>query len=404
MSLPPVQSFNNNNNNKNVGNSTEEEKKAWELRKKQREEENRRKRGGGGENDDQGSGQSKRKRIKILPGQGHYSYDNSSAATTTAEAAAANIKQEEEQTADGEKIKEEEGPDTSTQEEPKDGKGETAEKTQGKIYLEGPTFYGVLEEEMPVQLWTGPATASMEEKRLVERDMYWKNALIVAVRRRRKPSSGNDGDDEEETIPVVHVAYLATADDTEETMEKNVPVDRIRIVLGADPSIPETLEEARLLAMGGEEVHIKQEEQRGGGTVANATSAEIDEATGFTSWSTVTIKRTTVRQELKEERARIREQRKKAVAEKQEQKKLAEIRRMEEAKVSNADDSALGAFDVLGKGGYKGVDIEKEPELKFEDTAKRLAEGQVNVAFKKSKFKNAKKKKQNRRTTSADDD
>ena len=118
---------------------------------------------------------------------------------------------------------------------------------------------------MPVQLWTGPATASMEQKRLVERDMYWKNALIVAVRRRRKPPSGDDDndDDEEETIPVVHVAYLANPDDTDETMEKNVPVDRVRIILGADPCIPETLEEARLLAMGGEEVHIKQEQNNG---------------------------------------------------------------------------------------------------------------------------------------------
>ena len=398
---PPPPSYNDNdaaaqNSSKNA---SADEKKAWATRRKQREDEKRKAGDGTGEDEDGGLG--KRKRIKIEPGQGHYSHD--SVGTTFGSA----IKREgEEPAVDGIDVKQE-GEDQIKQEEQEE-KTTTATTSKSKIYLEGPTFYGILEEDMPVQLWTGPINASMEEKRLVARDYYWKNALIVAVRHRRNLSPGNDGDDDE-IMPVVHVAYLASPDDTEETMQKNVPVDRIRIILGADPSIPETLEEARLLAMGGEEIQIKQEQQNRGGdegaepSTANS-NAEIDEATGFSTWSTVTIKRTTIRQEMKEERARIREKRKQVAAEQEEQKKLAEVRRMEEAKVGNADDSALGAYDVLGKGGYKGVNIEKEPELKFEDTAKRLASGQGNVAFKKSKFKSTKSKKQNRRTTSADDD
>jgi hypothetical protein len=76
---------------------------------------------------------------------------------------------------------------------------------------------------------------------------------------------------------------------------------------------------------------------------------------------------------------------------------------MEEAKVSNADDSALGAFDVWGKGDYKGIDISKDAVLSFEDTAKKLASGATagKVSFRKAKKK---KGQAGRRTKSADDD
>jgi WW domain-binding protein 4 len=296
--------------------SSKQEKKEWDARKKKRQDSKKRP----DDNSDEEQ-PTKKRRIKIEPGQGHYNND-------------------------------------------------------GKIYLEGPTFFEILEEDMPIQLWTGPTMANLEEKRLLERDQYWTNALVATIRKTVEKC-------------VVHVAYLASSEDTDETVEKNVALDRIRIILGGDDSIPETLEEARLLAMGGEEIKVKPVKE------------EIDEATGFTSWSTVTIKKTTVRQETKEGRDRLREKRKQETLEKEAQDKEAEARRMEEAKVSNADDSALGAYDVWGQGGYKGVDIHKEVDLKVEDTAKSLASGKSNVGFKKKKKHVGSR---NRRTTSADDD
>lgn len=293
--------------------TSKEEKDKWLTRRKRRE--------GDAEKDDSEIEHKTFKRRKIEPGEGHYEYD-------------------------------------------------------GKTYLEGPIFSELLEEEMPVQIWTGSLMANLEEKKLPERDMYWKNALIVAVRQDK-----------------AHVAYLASPHDTEETVEKNVTVDRIRIILGADDSIPDTLEEARLMAMGGEEIKVEPSE-----------SATLDEATGLTGWSTVAIKRTTLRQEVKEERGRLREKRKRDIAEKVSKEKEAEARKMEEAKVANADDSALGAYDVWGKGGYKGVDISNtgDSNLTVADTAKSLSTGKTAIAFKKKKKKPMANRSQ--RTTSADDD
>eukprot|EP00980_Cylindrotheca_fusiformis_P029336 scaffold23297_cov132-Cylindrotheca_fusiformis.AAC.14 len=242
----------------------------------------------------------------------------------------------------------------------------------GDTYLEGLTYSEILEEDMPVQIWTGPI-ASLEEKRLVDRQRHWKKGLLTYVGRNESGCK-------------VHVAYLASPEDGEETIEKHVALSRIRIQLGSDESIPDTLEEARLLANGGDEIEVEQ-----------PVKTEIDDATGFSTWSTVTIKRTTIRQETKEERARLREQRQQAFIEKEAEAKEAEARRMEEAKVANADDSALGAFDVWGKGGYKGIDIQKEPDISLADTARSLAKG--SVAFKK---KRKAKGKRNIRQTSSD--
>ena len=261
------------------------------------------------------------------------------------------------------------------------GPGEGHYESEGKVYLEGPTFFEILEEDMKIQIWTGPVLSSLEEKRLVERGVYWKNALVAAVRKNAEKCK-------------VHVAYLKSPSDTEETLEKNVTIDRIRIELGADKSIPDTLEEARLLAMGGELIEVSDNK---------AQQSQMDESTGLSGWSTVTIKRTTVRQELKEERDRLREKRKQANLERESKKKEAEARRMEEAKVANADDSALGAYDVWGTGGYKGVDISTtDVTHSVVDTAKSLATGKASVAFKKKKKKPVSSR--NRRTTSADDD
>lgn len=303
-----------------------EERKQWESRKKDRDEQKRKKKEDGEPSTDTFSSNKPEQRIHIELGQGTYTH------------------------------------------------GE-------QTFLEGVLYGDILEEDMPIQLWVGPVLANDAEKRLLERHHLWKDGVIAAVRRR--PSKGHA-----ERL-LVDVAYLQSPDADEETLEKSVPLDRIRILIGADESIPKTIEEARLLAMGGEEIQVDTGE-----------TAVIDETTGLGGWSTVAIKRTTVSQELKEERARLRQKRQEALQEEERQKKLAEERRMEEAKVANADDSALGAFDVWNRTseGYKGVDIHKEAKVEIEDFAKKLSDGKKNVGFKK-----AKKKTQNRRTTSLDD-
>jgi len=230
--------------------------------------------------------------------------------------------------------------------------------------------------------------------------------LVIKVVNHRSKTTGVK--DNELQRPTVNVSYLSSPHDTEETIEKKVPLDRIRILLGGDVKIPNIMEEARLLAMGGEEIYVSN--------IDDATTnnqQEIDEATGLSGWSTVTIKKTTHRQQHREERARLAENKILAAKKREtEQRRIAE-RRMEESRASNADDSALGAYDVYGKLNYKGVDISKEVQCSVEDTAKRLANesngtaaGSGNtkgeIAFKKR----AKKKGQRaaRRRTSADDD
>jgi WW domain-binding protein 4 len=246
-------------------------------------------------------------------------------------------------------------------------------------YLEGQSFCEILEEDMPVQIWTGSSFADLGEKRLPEKEFQWRNGLILAVRKSSRDPCG----------VVVDVAYLQSPADEEETLEKSVSPGRIRIILGADESIPDTLEEARLVVLGEEVTEVEE-------------SLEIDDNTGISSWGTVQIRKTTARSELKEERDRTRAKQREEIERADQEQKEAEARRMEEAKVENADDSALGAYDVWtsGKGGYKGVDINQEAKLDVQDTAKSLAKGMGAVGFKKKQVK----KKQNRRTTCADDD
>ena len=87
---------------------------------------------------------------------------------------------------------------------------------------------------------------------------------------------------------VADVSYLENPEtDTQETLVKSIPLDRIRIVLGDvnDDRIPETLEEARLLAMGGEEVINDSKKKSNNNNNNGLTQAEIDEATGLSGWS-----------------------------------------------------------------------------------------------------------------------
>eukprot|EP00536_Pseudo-nitzschia_multiseries_P000331 jgi/Psemu1/249378/estExt_Genewise1Plus.C_40264 len=285
----------------------------------------------------------------------------------------------------------------------------------GTIYLEGEVFFGLLEEDLPVQLWTG-SSASRVEKQQPENIRHWKNALVVAVVHHR-PKNTPDKSDYELQRPTLHVSYLSSHEDTEETIEKKVTLDRIRIILGGDDKIPDDLEEARLLAMGGEEIHVS------GSECANATATNdqqqiFNEATGLSAWSTVTIKKTTHRQHCREEKERFAEMKSQAARKREAEERRVVERRLEEARASNANDSALGAYDVWGEKDYKGVDISKEIHCSIEDTAKRLApcasrqsmddgkSGGPSTGGKVAFKKRAKKKGQRtaRRRTSADDD
>jgi WW domain-binding protein 4 len=366
-SIPPPPPNDSKQQGSNRGASVQE-KRQWEDRKKHRQEDNERKRkdrtgdgdGEGSDNEIDGGGRSHShsvaaKRIKTDPDFGHY----------------------------------------------------RGSVDPTKTWLEGDAFgEQLVEEDMPVQLWTGPVLATSPEKRLPERDLHWKDALILAVRKQRLNTTvdANLGDESEVPTLVVDVAYLESPDAEQETIVKSVPLHRIRILLGdpKDERIPETLEEARIIALGG----VEEESTATGGASAAAGSAPvIDDATGLSSWTTVSVKKTTVRQELRDERERLRQKRREAALAAQREAKRAEERKMEEAKVSNADDSALGAYDVWNRGakeGYKGVDIHGEAKVEVHELGKKLAEQGAVVQFKKPTFK-SKAKKQNRRTTTSDD-
>jgi len=294
--------------------------------------------------------------------------------------------------------------------------GEDDSKKKTTTYLEGVVFAELLEEDMPIQIWTGSNLATPQERKLLHNQSLWVNGLVVSMRRSKKKGFVAEGEWDEDRM-VVNVAYLKNPTDTDETLEQGVRLHRIRIVLGADDSIPDTVEEARILAMGGEEIQVPQGSSSSA-AVAQAdnnnsglTQAEIEEATGLTGWSTVTIRRTTAHQEAREERERERQKQRQARRAAEDSVKEAQMRKMDESKVANADDSALGAYDVWsqtqGRGGYKGIDIHTEANVSVQDTAKRLAAEGETVAFK-SKGSNFKSKmagkKRNRRTTSADDD
>ena len=256
---------------------------------------------------------------------------------------------------------------------------------EGIIYLEGSTYASCLEDNIPVQLWTGNPNATDVELRDLRNFNYWKTALLVRVIRTQTTNKGS------ETI-TCHVSHLNNSQD-EEVLEKNVSPRRIRLVLGSDPSLPSTLEEARLALTGGEQtVMVSNDDDK---------EPEIDENTGFSTWSTTTVtKISTHYYEAHQEKKRKLRQEKET--KERNEKKEHEIagRKMEEAKYENAHDSALGAYDVFQKGGgnYKGVDITKDGKVEVGDTAKSLSKGLGNVGFKKRKVV-----KKGTRKTSADE-
>ena len=263
----------------------------------------------------------------------------------------------------------------------------------GQIFLEGKIYAQILEEGMPIQLWMGSPNVNDDEKRDLRNFNYWKTALLAKVMK-------DKGKDEISC----HVSYLQQPDDDDETIESNVKPSRIRLVIGSDPSIPETLEEAHLALLGGEQT-IKLCANNSG------SAAEIDENTGLPVWNTVSIRKVSTHYEEVQERKRKRQREKDLAEQQQNKEKEIQARKMEEAKYANAHDSALGAYNVWSSsaaadggdagasGSYKGVDITKEVKVEVADTAKSLSKGMGSVAFKKKK-----KPRKNVRTTSADDD
>ena len=259
------------------------------------------------------------------------------------------------------------------------------------IYLDGSIYAPLFEEGMPVQLWIGDPNALDTQKRDLRSFHYWKMALLAKVVRKSKPGNNDE-------VTSCHVSYLQSKDDDDETLESNVSPSRIRLVLGADPLIPSTIEEAQLALMGGEQTIVVNNNADGN------TKQEIDENTGFSTWSTTAIRKVSSHYEQNQERKRKREHEKEVKEYKEKKEKELKARKMEEAKYANAHDSALGAYDVWSSsaGGkaaaYKGVDINKEVKVEVADTAKSLSKGMGNVAFKKKKVK----KKSIRRTTTDD--
>ncbi|KAL3796714.1 hypothetical protein HJC23_010014 [Cyclotella cryptica] len=258
---------------------------------------------------------------------------------------------------------------------------------EGITYLEGSTYAStVFEDNMPIQLWTGNPNASDDELRDLRNFNYWKTALLARVVRSQSSSNNHSGG-----IITCHISYLnnSTEDDVDEIVEKNVNPRRIRLVLGSDPSIPSTLEEARLALMGGEQTVMD--------AVNNTNDApQIDENTGLSTWSTTTIRKISTQYYEQNQEKKRKEREEKETKERNEQKEREiRARRMEEAKYENAHDSALGAYDVWnrtdaggsgsGAGSYKGVDITKDAKVEVAETAKSLAKGLGSVAFKKRK-------------------
>ena len=242
---------------------------------------------------------------------------------------------------------------------------------------------------MTAEIWIG-SSGSDELKKRKDSNALWREGIVTKVNTAKSNNTPTRCD----------FAYLRSPTDTEETLEMNLCCSRIRIKLGSSEGVPKTLEEARIARLGGERVQQFE------------ASTEVDENTGFTCWSTVEVRKATVDHEATKERSRIRAKEREEAQTLEDMKKEVDIKKMEEARYANADDSALGAYDVWSttKGGYKGVDISKELKLDVKDTAKSLSNG-ASVSFKKreapsragSMFMKGNKKK-NFRRKSVDDE
>lgn len=263
-------------------------------------------------------------------------------------------------------------------------------------FFDGSFFWPLIQEDMSAEIWIGPGLpdVSVKARCREENSPLWKTGIVVKIHRPKAVNSAGA------SASKFDFAYLRNASDNDETIDFDVECSRIRLVLGSGEGIPSTIEEARLALKGGEDVI----------TLEDQFSPEFDENTGFSSWGTVVVRQTTVKHEESKIRAKIKARKVEEEQACQDAKKDADARMMEEARHANADDSALGAYDVWnsGKGGYKGVKINHDMKLDINDTAKSLANGE-KVSFKKrqqsgssAQFKKYKKKNFRRKTTGDD--
>eukprot|EP00554_Chaetoceros_debilis_P010928 CAMPEP_0194108100 /NCGR_PEP_ID=MMETSP0150-20130528/7860_1 /TAXON_ID=122233 /ORGANISM="Chaetoceros debilis, Strain MM31A-1" /LENGTH=571 /DNA_ID=CAMNT_0038796711 /DNA_START=26 /DNA_END=1741 /DNA_ORIENTATION=+ len=332
------------------------------------------------------------------------------------------------------------------------------------IYLQCPLYSSLLEVEMPVEIWTGSSTTTIQHRMgtvtgsinqsaagtgtasVDEIQSLWKMGIVMKVHRNDDDANQTTATVTTETIDTINshikcdVSYLKDINDNDETIERKVDGTRLRILLGCDDMIPSTVEEARVALLGIEEGSgdIGIEDATSNGNTSMPISAPVmDEDTGLSSWTTTSVRKVTVSQQVKEERARARAKRKEQFEKQEQEKKDAQGRKMEEERYVNAHDSALGAYDVwssAGRVGYKGVQIgttgsgtgsgsgsggandDAAVGLGSSASGGKLAanNGRVGVRFKKrngaaggrntvaSKFKRS-QKKQNRRKTFVDD-
>ena len=278
----------------------------------------------------------------------------------------------------------------------------------------GTTYGDLLEDDMAVQIWVGSSMATMGEKRLPSYHHMWRQGLVVRVVQRETTTEQQDQTEPQEKIIRVDVAYLARDDAEEETLEKSVPLNRIRLLLGGDDErLPNTLEEARLSIQDDVVIRVGTDATttKTSTTTTGANVPVLDDNTGLSSWGTVEIRKTTVHKEQRQERERARAKRREEQQRLEQERRKEQERRMEESKVDNAQDSAMGALflDTSTQHSYKGVDIVGGGAASSSSSvshhtvsvgAKSLADG-APVAFKKKKKK---KKMLNKRKTSADDD
>jgi hypothetical protein len=243
---------------------------------------------------------------------------------------------------------------------------------------------------------------------------FWKCGIIVQVTQRGNRESKKHGmaELEEPSLSLAFdVAYLLHPDDEDETLEEKVDPTRLRLELSkannTHPRIPQSVEEARLMLVGGEEEEVvfasalQTEEEK---------EVEIDENTGFTKFRTISIKRMTVRkeEETRQRNILVDEQ---GYTTRQQQDEATKRERMEQAKTEEAkylgaEDSALGAYDVWGQGGYKGVRITHDlaatavgnKRAAATISANNSAISQSMVGFKKRNIQ-----KRNVRVTSGED-
>jgi hypothetical protein len=238
-----------------------------------------------------------------------------------------------------------------------------------RTYLEGRYYASLFQPDMPIQIWTGGHSLHnpmvQHEMRQECNNTFWKCGLIVKVTQTGNRAIKQHGMAEVEQPSMslaFDVAYLLHPDDEDETLEQKVDPTRLRLELSkannTHPRIPQSVEEARLMLVGGEEEEVVFASPL---QTADEKEVEIDENTGFTKFRTISIKRRTVAKEeetrqqnmLVDEQGYITRQQQEEAT----KRERMEQTKMEEAKYLGAEDSALGAYDVWGQGGYKGVRI-----------------------------------------------